>query len=544
MVDGESALPSGPQDRGDLSTLSELVINYAQERPGEPAYIEPDRTTSWAEYDRCGDAIARVLMTAGVPRGGRAAVLLPDTVEFHAALLGAERAGVVAVGIGARAGDAEITHLLRQTGATALITLGTHRGRDMAAAVATFADYVATLHIHVVLNRDGDHVARDVRQNRPLADTASAAPQVTGRATAVDELWALNSTSGTTGLPKCVQQTQQRWKLLSRLAVANGELHSQDVFLGAVPGPFGFGLWTAHVCPTMLGVPTVLLGTFDIAVLARMIETHRVTVLAAVSTQFRMLLNSPAAERTDLSSLRVLFTGGEPIGTAAAAAFEERTGAVALNFFGSNETGAISATTIHDPAAQRLATAGRVLPGTDVRLYDDTGNDITATGGPGQPGAVGPLLCNGYYADDAANAELYHDDGHMLMGDLVTIDDAGYVRLVGRKSDIIIRGGKNLSAVEMESAIHTHPEVQLAAVVSIPDEEFGERACAVVSTRDDAELSLHALTEHMLDNGMSKELLPEYLLHMTEFPISAGGKVAKDQVREIAVTRLANDTNS
>jgi acyl-CoA synthetase len=315
----------------------------------------------------------------------------------------------------------------------------------------------------------------------------------------------------------------------SRLAFSAGDLGPGDMFFGAVPAPFGFGLWTAHVAPTMLGAPTVVLPRFEAGAMIKLIDEHRVTVLCAVSTQFRMMLKSEVT--ADLSSLRVMFTGGEAIPYDTAATFEERTGAVVLNFFGSNESGAFSRTTKDDSREHRLSTGGRVIPEMDVRLFDDAGNDVTATGGPGQPGGKGPLLCAGYYDDAAANAQLYTQDGYLLMGDLVTIDGDGYLRLVGRKSDIIIRGGKNISAPAVEAEVVAHPAVAVAAAVAMPDEVFGERVCLYAELEPGATLDLDGLVAFLREQGVSPEWFPERLVVLDALPRASGGKIAKGELR-------------
>ena len=247
---------------------------------------------------------------------------------------------------------------------------------------------------------------------------------------------------------------QARWFAFHELAQRIAHFYADDVFLSALPAPFGFGLWTAHFTPTIVGAPCIVCARFDAEEVLAAIERYRVTVLAAVSTQFVMLLNSPAIERYDLSSLRVLFTGGEMVPYERAREFEERTGAVVLQFYGSNETGALSATTPDDPPELRLRTAGRVIPEMHVRLLDpDTDADITATGGPGVPAGKGPTLCLGYWDDAAANEQLWTADGWMRMGDLATIDADGYLTVVGRTSDVIIRGGKNVSAAQVEDEV-------------------------------------------------------------------------------------------
>jgi acyl-CoA synthetase len=305
-----------------------------------------------------------------------------------------------------------------------------------------------------------------------------------------------------------------------------------------IPAPFGFGIWTSHVTPALLGVPTVLLPRFAPEALLEAIERHRVTVLAAVSTQFLMLLECPELARRDVSSLRALFTGGEAVPIARAFEFEQRTGAAVLQFYGSNETGALSRTTLADPQERRLTTAGRTIPSMQVRLFDADGRDVTASG-RGQPGCKGPLLSRGYYEDAAANAELYTRDGWMLTGDVVEIDAGGWLRVAGRHADFIIRGGKNVSAAAVEEAVCTHPDVALAAAVAMPDPVFGERVCVYACLRPGRSLALEALVAHLRERGVSPESWPERLVVLDELPRASGGKIAKSVLRDDVRKRLA-----
>jgi acyl-CoA synthetase len=357
------------------------------------------------------------------------------------------------------------------------------------------------------------------------------------RALSPGDLWLLNSTSGTTGMPKCVQHDQQRWSAFHGFAVEAGELSSDDVFLSAVPAPYGFGLWTAHVTPTLLGAPVVVLPRFSPEALIAAVEEHRVTVMAAVSTQFILMLESPALPSADLSSLRVLFTGGEAVPYERAAEFERRTGARVLQFYGSNETGAVSRTTLRDSRTRRLRTSGRVIPEMNVRLFDAEGADVTESG-RGQPGCKGPTLSRGYWEDEAANAALWRDDGWMMLGDVVEIDDAGYLTVIGRTDDFIIRGGKNVSAVAVEEAVASHPAVTLAAAVAMPDSVFGEKVCAFVELRPGGWLDLQHLRAHLVAHDVSKEVWPERLEIMEALPRGPGGKVAKRQLRDEIARKL------
>ena len=244
-----------------------------------------------------------------------------------------------------------------------------------------------------------------------------------------------------------------------------------------------------------------------------------------------MMVNSPALERHDLTSLRVVFTGGEAVPYERAASFEDRTGSRVLQFYGSNETGAVSRTTLRDSREKRLRTAGRVIPEMNVRLFDEDGNDVTASG-RGRPGCRGPTLSGGYYGDEDANAELFREDGWMMLGDVVHIDDEGYLRVIGRTDDFIIRGGKNISGPGVEQEVSTHPAIAVAVAVSMPDEIYGERVCVFAELRPGASLDLEGLVSHLASRGVSKETWPERLVVVSELPRGSGGKVLKQQLRE------------
>lgn len=519
----------------EAASIATRVRALAGATPDAIAYATPDAQLTWAGYDAATDRLAAALCGLGLAPGERVGVVLPDGIDVHVAFVACEKAGLVAMGIGPRAGEQEVEHLLRKSGALAWITLDTHQGRDTRAWSAAMAEAGLPLRHHVRLC--GAPLAADEFEVDGAAAAKRDAPPASSWLRA-DALFLLNSTSGTTGMPKIVRHDQLRWMAFHRFAVDAGALCEDDVFMSVVPAPFGFGIWTSHVTPTLLGTKTVLLRAFDAEQALDAIERERVTVLAAVTTQFILMLEAASFEGRDLSSLRALFTGGEPVPFARAAAFEERTGAAVLQFYGSNETGAVSRTTLADPRDKRLATAGRVLPEMNVRLFDDAGRDVTSTGS-GQPGCKGPTLSGGYWDDAAADAELIREDGWMMLGDRVTIDADGWLEVVGRVDDFIIRGGKNISGPAVEAHVASHPAVVLAAAVGMPDPTFGERVCAYVELSTGATLDLDTLTRHLAAHGVSKESWPEHLVVMDALPRGSGGKVAKQQLRDDAARRAS-----
>jgi acyl-CoA synthetase len=500
-------------------TVSTRVAELAGQRGAGVAYHWGAASLTWQQYSALADRVAARLAGEGVQRGDRVLVWLPDGGAVHAAFVGCERAGAVAVAVGWRAGRRELEHLVAKTGATAAIT-------SSLTSLGEGFDVAGHFGLHAVVQID------DLDGRPTVGDGPSALPA--GPAIGPSELWLLNSTSGTTGLPKCVMQTINRWVYFHHKAQEFGDLRSDDIFMSVVPAPFGFGLWTAHVTPTLLGVPCVVTPRFDAAEVAADIERHRVTALAAVSSQFVMLLD--AAGNHDLSSLRVLFTGGEAISAVRARDFERRTGCRVLNFYGSNETGMLSGTAVGDPLERRVTTGGRVVPEMQVRLYDAAGSRVQGDRGEGRPACKGPATALGYWDDAAANRELFTDDGWMFMGDIVRIDDDGWLTVIARTADFIIRGGKNISAPAVEEEVATHPAVALAAAVPVPDDRLGERVGVFVELRRGMSLDLAELTAYLAELGVSREWWPERLWVLPALPRSSGGKVAKAELRELART--------
>ena len=628
------------------------------------AFIEEDRCWDWQGYHSLSGRLAMFFASLGFERTERIVVFLPDSGLLHAVYLAAERAGLIVVGIGHRAGRAELSHLVGRCEAVAFVELLEEAADDASESLFESLrkehlhlrhhiriaevldrenrsdlkhdgitqndlprnDLVASLLVSVD-NKPSEHLQADHHSTHPSAATRAVDKKLSKhlRADAVDaaeacdyggidnnppehlqagsredrnpvdeiaktdlqfpnrlgpsELFLLNSTSGTTGLPKCVMQTQNRWFYFHQLAEEYGVLTPEDRFCVAVPAPFGFGLWTTHFTPASLGASTILMRRFSPELMLRLIERERATVLCAVTTQFIMMLNSPDLPRYDLTSLRVLFTGGEAIPPQRAQEFEQQTGAVLLNFYGSNETGVLTGTRIDDSQQVRLNTGGRPVPEMNVRLlHPDTGavlkrwdeaKDGTdeAEGQDGQaaletetqpadrqnaiensdenqqivlqgvPACLGPATTLGYYDDDAANSELFTEDGWMLMGDIVRFAD-DCLQVVGRTSDFIIRGGKNISAPAVEAEVMTHPAVRLAAAVAAPDEVFGERVAVYVELREGAALDLESLTAHLTNRGISKEWFPEHLVIVDTIPRSSGAKMAKGDLRKDIAQRL------
>lgn len=521
-----------PESYDDLS-IGEIVHAWAQRIPQRTAFTTIDGATTWSEYNQLTDAIGEhVRGSAGGPRSP-VALLLPDTVAVHAALCGCYRASRIAAAIGVRSGVREIAHVMRRTNAATLVTVAEIRGRTWQALVRELGAEGVTVHDVVVVDELTGAAVRHRLHEPDSCETASAAAAFTPSTTSI-----LNSTSGTTGVAKVVAHTERRWIEFAREAMLGGRIGPHDVVCSVVPAPYGFGLWSAHFLPALLGIPVVVTARFDAEKTAILIERERVTVLCCVSTQFKMLLRSPGLDRRDLSSLRVLYTGGEPVPYGDARAFEELTGAKVLQFYGSNEGGGVSRTTVDDDTETRLRTCGRTLASMNVRVLDEKGADVVGDIRRGRPAVRGPLVSAGYWDDPVADAEVYTPDGWTLLGDLVEIDAADRVRVIGRTSDFIIRGGKNVSITEIQELVREHESVSDVAVVGVPDEIYGERVCAVLVLADGADLDTARLSTDLESRGVTKEYLPEYVVVVDRLELGPGGKTDRGAARATAMRML------
>jgi acyl-CoA synthetase len=501
-------------------TLSDAVTHNAAERPDRIAYVDhPGAALTWREFDSAASSLAEQLAGASVRPGDRVAVWHGDSAAIHALFVAIERCGAVVVGIGARAGTREVAAILH-TSQPKMLVSDAQRNDDATRAAGSALPVVPLTQGSGGLRLDLEAAPDTLPAGRPLGP---------------DDVFLINSTSGTTGLPKCVVHTQNRWYYFHQKAVANGHLTPDDIFLPVIPMPFGFGIWTSHTTPIYLGARAVILDRFSARATCEAIARHRVTVLCCVSTQLTMLIADGACREFDLSSLRVVFTGGEALPYRPADEFEKLTGAKILQFYGSNETGILSATTLNDSQSRRLRTGGRIVPEMSVRLFDGD-HDVTDAG-HGQPACRGPATSLGYLGG-TDHDKLFTRDGWMRMGDICAIDADGYLSVTGRTSDFILRGGKNISAAQVEDAATGHPAIAVAAAVAMPDSVFGEKVCLYTELVDAQSIDLPSLVEFLLAAGVSKQQQPERLVVVDELPRSSGGKIAKGRLREDIQSRM------
>lgn len=505
------------------ATLWDALSGTVARAPACIACIEDDVRLDVTSLATRAERLAAGLAARGVGAGDVVAFQLPNWWETVVTVFATARLGATAQPVLPIAGEREMRFMLGQSGARVLFVPGRWRDVDHRALAATIRPALPALE-HVVVVRDAPF--HDMETWDAL-DAATVPPVPDDP----DAIALLIYTSGTTADPKGVLHSHAT--LLAEafsLAPVHG-LGPGDVTLMPSPLTHISGIVHAMLVPAALGTTAVLMPRWDPARALALLAAERVTYMVGAPTFLRDLATHPALPSTDVSSFRLFSCGGADVDPALVADAAARLGCVAKRVYGSTEFPTITTTGPDDPPARCIDSEGRAIGAVNIRLVDDDGADV-APGAEGEILAIGPECCLGYL-DARANADAFTDDGWFRTGDLGTRDAAGFLRVTGRKKDILIRKGENVSAREVEELLATHPAIAEAAVVGVPDAVAGELIGAVLRLQPGATVpTLADLSAHLLARGLAKRKLPERLAVVDALPRTPSGKVVKRALRD------------
>jgi cyclohexanecarboxylate-CoA ligase/acyl-CoA synthetase len=361
------------------------------------------------------------------------------------------------------------------------------------------------------------------------------APAVKRRAFDGDDVTILIFTSGTESSPKGVMHSHNTL-LYGNLAGAKLlGLNADEVVWAVSPITHASGIeWNLRQA-VVLGATLVMQEIWDPEVALELIEKEHCTYTCAATPFATMLLDSPSLSRRDLSSFRVFLCGGAAIPATLGAEVRDLIGCNLIPCWGMSECFAATMCSVLDPDNKRWGTDGRAMPGAEVAIFGEDRMTMLPSGESGEIGTRGPHVCLGYFRDPERTRETFSTDGWLFSNDLGVLDENGYLRVVGRKKDIINRGGLKISAREVEEMMLKHPAIQNAVLVGVPDRRLGEKSCAFVVTRSGADLTLKDLVEFLEKLGSAKYKLPEYLRVAAQLPMTPTGKVQKFKLKEAFV---------
>ncbi|MEU7810959.1 AMP-binding protein [Pseudonocardia sp. NPDC049154] len=472
------------------------------------------------------------LLRLGVRRGDRVVVQLPSWTEFVIAYLAINRIGAVTVPIMTVYRQTEVAHVLRNSGAVAAVTTGEFRGFDHAEMFRALQREIPALANLIV--------ARATPAAGELAFDEACAPASgsvdLGEYPDPDDPHVIVYTSGTESTAKGCVHTWNTIDFSARgLARDVFQTRPDDVMFMPSPVAHATGLLVGVLVPLATGSETHLLDVWEPTEALRRIERYRCTASATATPFVRMALDAQREARLDLSSMRFWLCAGAPIPEALAVEFDQAfDGGVLMPLYGCTELLAVTCCHPGDPLERRAGSDGTpALEGVELRLLGPDG-DPAAVGEEGEICYRGPGAILGYWRDPERTAATVDSDGWHHTGDLGKFDEHGYMRVSGRLKDIIIRGGTNLSAAEIEGYVLAHPAVAQVAVVPYPDERLGEKACAVVVPTPGERPTLEDIASFLTGRDISMQKLPEKVVLVDQLPMTATGKIQKFLLRDLA----------
>lgn len=500
------------------STIQRFFVAAAAAGPGHPYVVDGDIRLSLAEVSGRAAAMQHRLQCAGVGVGDVVTVQLPNWWQTIATMYAAWGLGAIVNPVTPIYRAAELRAILGSSRPKAMVAPDIYRGLAYPPMVAGALAEIGHHAEIVEIRRDDDE--------RPVLDSAAVQPfQV--EPGMPDDIAMLMYTSGTTGRPKGVLHSHRTLLYESYSIASTFGLDGDPIFM---PSPLTHitGLLYGVLMPVQIDATVVLLGQWDADEARAVIEREGCTMTVSATPFLRGLTDS-YQQVGKPSALRTFVCGGADIPAALVGRAEAVMGTSVSRTYGSTEMPTLCIVRPGDDPERRLTTEGRVIGEAQARL-------AACDTGVGELEARGPELFVGY-VDPADNDAAFTPDGWFRTGDLATITDAGEVAIVGRLKDVIVRGGENISAKEVEDLLATHPAIRDVAVVAIPDDLMGERACAVIVT-DGTPLTLAQLAAHLDAGGIARQKYPEALHLVTELPRTVSGKVQKFQLRSQAAAAL------
>jgi len=521
-------------------TLFDLLERQVDARPDKVFGTDATTALTHTELRERALALAVGLRRRGVEPGDRIAVQIPSWTEFFVIITAIARIGAIAVPIMPIYRRDEVGFIVETAGARMAFTAGTYRGFDHARMFLDLAGASDCLESVVVVRPegpvpDGAVASADVPVDLPRTE----ADAEIGPGVGPDEPFVVVFSSGTTSRPKGCLHTFNTMGCGARLLGKGWGYTDADVQFGPSPVTHTTGLVTSFLLPLMHGAATHLMEQWEPREGLERIAKHRCTACVSATTFLQMVIDVYDPDVNDASSMRFWTSAGAPIpGSFVEAARTAIPNMAVLSLYGRTENITTTMCTIDDDPARSVTSDGSPLPLQEVAIVDEHGNEV-ARGEEGDIAYRGAMNCLEYIGQPEETAANYTPAGFHKSGDLGRMDEDGYVRVTGRLKDIVIRGGMNISVRQVEDALTAHPAVSAVALVGMPDPQMGERVCCYLVPREGQPvLTLDAIRDYLLGQGMAIQKVPERLEVVDALPTTATGKIQKHLLRADIADKL------
>ncbi len=512
----------------ELRTLAGVLREQAKRRPNAPFILSGDRRWSYREAADQASDLATGLAALGIEAGDRIAIDLPNWPEFVITMFAAAELGAAIVPLNPGYTPRELQFMLRHSEAAAVISPELYDGTDYLQLFEALLAELPALQYVVTVGEEDLWYDDRIFQFEDLVSSGQGRPGIAPAGAAEDRPFVIIYTSGTTGKPKGVMLSDANLLLTAEATAAALGLGGSDVTLCSVPMFHIFGL-AAVLGALVSGSCVVLQERFEAGPALELIEQHGVTVFHGVPTMFVMLLRHPSLTAGAVRSLRTGIIAGAPVGEELVREVRSRLVPQVEIAYGLTETSpTVSITSLSDSPSQREQTVGRPLAGVSVRILGEDGADLPAES-VGELAVRGFNVMQGYFRQPGETAAAMTSDGYLKTADLALLDAEGYLHIVGRVNEMIIRGGYNVHPREIEDHLRAHPALLDAVVVGVPNEVLGELICAAVRPVEGAIVSAEELRDYCRD-ALAEYKVPDIVHFMDEFPLTASGKTRRIDV--------------
>jgi fatty-acyl-CoA synthase len=542
MTTGTGPLASYAHGTGSMPLLGETIganlERTAARVPEAEALVSCQQGArfTWAELNAAVDRLALGLLGLGLEKGDRVGVWSPNCFEWALTQYATAKLGVILVNVNPAYRTSELEYALRQSGCRVLVAAPEFKGSDYGAMVEEVRGELPEL-AHVILFDSPEWDALAAGEGGPGEPELRAL----GDELDFDEPINIQYTSGTTGRPKGATLTHHN--ILNNALLLSDILGYSETDRVCIPVPLYhcFGMVMGNLACSLTGACIVYPeAAFDPLATLEAVAEERCTSLYGVPTMFIAELDHPRFSEFDMSSLRTGIMAGSPCPMEVMRRVESDMGIKEVTIaFGMTETSPVSTMVRRDDTLeQRCETVGRAMPHTEIKIVDPATGMTVGRGESGEFRTRGYPVMSGYWEDPERTEEVIDSAGWMHTGDLATMDEDGYVRIVGRIKDMIIRGGENVYPREIEEFLYGHPAVADVQVVGVPDERYGEEIMAWVIPRDNAIVDADELREYCRGQ-IAHFKIPRYVASCTEFPMTVTGKIKKHELREQAIEKLS-----
>lgn len=521
---------------GDAS-LADYWQQTARAMPDKIAVVDNHGATyTYSALDHAASCLANWMLAKGIESGDRIAFQLPGWCEFTVIYLACLKIGAVSVPLLPSWREAELVWVLNKCQAKMFFAPTLFKQTRPVDLILPLQNQLPQLQQIVGVDKLAPATS-SLSLSQIIADNI---PLTTAITTHGDELAAVLFTSGTEGLPKGVMLTHNNILASERAYCARLNLTWQDVFM--MPAPLGHATGFLHgvTAPFLIGARSVLLDIFTPDACLALLEQQRCTCMLGATPFVYDLLNLLEKQPADLSALRFFLCGGTTIPKKVARECQQR-GIKLLSVYGSTESSPHAVVNLDDPLSRFMHTDGYAAAGVEIKVVDDARKTLPP-GCEGEEASRGPNVFMGYFDEPELTARALDEEGWYYSGDLCRMDEAGYIKITGRKKDIIVRGGENISSREVEDILLQHPKIHDACVVAMPDERLGERSCAyVVLKAPHHSLSLEEVVAFFSRKRVAKYKYPEHIVVIEKLPRTASGKIQKFLLRKDIMRRLTQD---